>query len=92
MLDGGSEGCEVARIARQKKAAMTGFRIHHHLLELDDADPLFVRTLHVGRGLALTLVVAAALVAAVATADYFLELSRATRAGLLAAGLAVVLV
>ena len=37
--------------ARQKKAAMTGFRIHHHLLELDDADPLFVRTLQVGRGL-----------------------------------------
>jgi hypothetical protein len=47
-------------------------------------------SLHVGRGLARTVVVAAVLVAAVATADYFLELSRGVRAGLLAAGLAVV--
>ena len=44
-------GARWRAIARQQKAAMTGFRIHHHLLELDDADPLFVRTLHVGRGL-----------------------------------------
>ena len=51
VLDGGGERCEVARIARQEKPAMTGFRVHQYLLELDDADPLFVRTLQVGRGL-----------------------------------------
>src|SRR5262249_59502783 len=49
-----------------------------------------VWSLRVGRGIALTVLVAAAWVAAVATADYFYELSWATRAGLLAAGTAVV--
>src|SRR5262245_49899177 len=46
-------------------------------------------SLHVGLGLARTVVVAAVLVAAVATADYFLELSLAARAGLLTVGVAV---
>src|SRR5687767_13178534 len=46
-------------------------------------------SLQVGRGLARTVVVAAVLVAAVATADYFFELSWGVRAGLMAAGVAV---
>jgi hypothetical protein len=41
-------------------------------------------SLHVGRGVARTVLVAAVLVAVVATADYFLELPRLARAGLLA--------
>jgi hypothetical protein len=49
-------------------------------------------SLRVGRGVALTVLVAAVLVAAVATADYFFELSWAIRAGLLAAATAVVAV
>jgi hypothetical protein len=49
-------------------------------------------SLHVGRGVALTVLVAAILVAAVATADYFLELSWGVGAGLLAAAAAVVAV
>src|SRR5687767_1108235 len=47
-------------------------------------------SLHVGHGIARTVLVAAALVATFATADYFLELSWEARAGLAAAGLAVV--
>src|SRR5919201_1507404 len=49
-------------------------------------------SLHVGRGVARTVVVAAVLLAAAATADYFFELSWAARAGLLAAMTAVVAV
>ena len=43
-------------------------------------------SLHVGRGVARTVLVAAVLVAAVATADYFFELSWAARAGLAGRG------
>ncbi len=49
-------------------------------------------SLHVGRGLARTVLVAAVLVAAVATADYFLELQWAIRAGSLAVVAAIVAV
>src|SRR4051794_30786151 len=49
-------------------------------------------SLHVGRGIARTVVVASVLVAAVATADYFLELAQAVRIGLLGAGAVVVAV
>src|SRR5438552_931050 len=49
-------------------------------------------SLHVGRGVARTVLVAAALVAVIAAADYVYELSWAARAGLLAAGAAVVAV
>jgi hypothetical protein len=49
-------------------------------------------SLHVGRGLARTVIVAALLVAVVATADYFLELSWPIRAGLLAGVATVVAV
>jgi len=48
-------------------------------------------SLHVGRGVARTVMVAALLVAAIATADYLLELPWAARAGLLAAGAGVVI-
>src|SRR5262245_31698552 len=47
-------------------------------------------SLHVGRGVARTVVVAAALLAAVAAVDYVFELSWPARAGLFAAGAAVV--
>src|SRR5438874_1040570 len=47
-------------------------------------------SLHVGRGVARTVLVAATLVAAAAAADYVYELPRAARAGLAAAGAAVV--
>src|SRR5262245_16479824 len=49
-------------------------------------------SLHVGRGAALTVVVATALLAAIATADYFFELSWTLRAGLFGAAAAVVAV
>ena len=49
-------------------------------------------SLHVGRGVARTVLVAAALLAAAAAADYFFELSWPVRAGLLAVGAAVVAV
>src|SRR5262245_34673783 len=49
-------------------------------------------SLHVGRGVALTVLVAAVLVAGAATADYFFELSWAVRAVMLAATVAVVAV
>jgi hypothetical protein len=49
-------------------------------------------SLHVGRGLALTAVVAVALVVLVATVDYVYELSWLTRAGLLLGGAAIVAV
>jgi hypothetical protein len=49
-------------------------------------------SLHVGRGVALTAMVAAALVALVAGVDYVYELPWLARAGLLAAGAAVVAV
>ena len=45
---------------------------------------------YVGRGIAKTVLVAAVWVAAVATADYFFELSWWIRAGLMVAGLAIV--
>src|SRR5687768_2398366 len=51
-----------------------------------------VWSLHVGRGLARTVLVAAILVAAVAVTDYVYELPWAARAGLLAAGAAIVAV
>src|SRR5881409_1535285 len=49
-------------------------------------------SLHVGRGVARTVLVAAALVTAVAAVDYVYELSWAVRAGLLAVVAAVVAV
>src|SRR6476646_8433193 len=49
-------------------------------------------SLHVGRGVALTVVVAAVFVALAATADYLFELSWPARAGMLAAGAAAVAV
>jgi hypothetical protein len=49
-------------------------------------------SLHVGRGVARTAVVAAALLAAFALVDYFFELSWPVRAGLLVAGAVVVAV
>src|SRR5262245_39408035 len=49
-------------------------------------------SLHVGRGVARTVLVAAALVAVIAAADYFFELPWLARAGLFAVGLAVVAV
>jgi hypothetical protein len=49
-------------------------------------------SLHVGRGVARTVLVAAALVAAAAAVDYVFELSWAVRAGVLAVGAAVVAV
>jgi hypothetical protein len=51
-----------------------------------------VWSLHVGRGVARTAVAAAALVAVIAAADYFLELSWPVRAGLAAACLAALAV
>jgi hypothetical protein len=48
--------------------------------------------LHLGRGLGRTAIVAAALVAALAAVDYFFELSWPIRAGLLAAGTALLAV
>src|SRR6516225_8558637 len=47
-------------------------------------------SLHVGRGVARTVLVAAVLVASIATVDYFFELSWAVRAGVLAAVAGVV--
>jgi hypothetical protein len=49
-------------------------------------------SLHVGRGVARTVLVVAALVAAAAAVDYVFELSWTARAGILAAGAAVVAV
>src|SRR3954468_10889439 len=49
-------------------------------------------SLHVGRGVARTVLVAVALVAALAAADYVYELPRAARAGLLAVAAAAVAV
>src|SRR5580698_5655143 len=49
-------------------------------------------SLHVGRGVARTVLVAAALLAMAATADYLYELPWAIRAGLMVAGLAIVVV
>ena len=49
-------------------------------------------SLHVSRGVALTVLMVVALVAAAATADYLYELSWVTRAGLLAIGAAIVTV
>jgi hypothetical protein len=51
-----------------------------------------IRSLHVGQGLARTALTAAALLGAIAAADYFLELSWPVRAGLAAAFGAVVAV
>src|SRR5262249_27198506 len=49
-------------------------------------------SLHVGRGLALTAVVASVLLVAIAAADYIFELSWLVRGGLLAVSAAVVAV
>ena len=49
-------------------------------------------SLRVGRGVALTVLVASLLLAAVATADYFFELSFAVRAGLLGVSAVIVVV
>src|SRR5262245_36118310 len=48
-------------------------------------------SLHVGRGVALTIVAAAALLTAMAAVDYFFELSWPVRAGLLAACAGIVM-
>jgi hypothetical protein len=42
-----NEWCEIARVSRKQKPAMAGLGIHHHLLQIDDADSLLVRPLNV---------------------------------------------